>query len=126
MNFESWVVAFCDRFTSQRAFELIIVPALADLEFEEELGRRGRMAGRVAVLRAIGGAVMHDMSRESSGFLKLALLSAAYYSFPIAVSVRIFKTWSDFFVALTVVLALSLVPVLVCFWPVRHPVRHGD
>ena len=126
MKFESWVVAFCDRFTSQRAFELIIVPALADLEFEEEIRRGSRMAGRAAVLRAIAGAAVHDMGRASGAFLKLTLLSAAYYAFPVAVSVRIFKTWSDFFVALTVVLAMSLVPVLVCFWPVRQPVRHGD
>ena len=126
MRFESWVVAFCDRFVSQRAFDLIVVPALADLEFEEDSGRRTRVAGRAAVVRAVAGGVGQDVGRASGAFLRLTLLSAAYYLFPIAVSVKLFKSWSDFFVAATIVLALSLVPVMVCFWPVRSPVRHGD
>lgn len=75
------------------------------------------------MLQAIAGGVNHDARRASGAFLQLTLLSACYYLFPVAVSVRLFKTWSDFFVAATVVFVLSLVPVMVCFWPVRHPVR---
>ena len=67
-----------------------------------------------------------DVRRGSGGFLKLTLLSTCYYMFPVAVSVRIFKTWPDFFYAASVTLVLSLIPVVVCFWPVRHPVRHGE
>ena len=126
MTFERWIVAFCDRFLSQRTFELVVEPALADLEFEEAAGRRSRIANHAAVLRAIAGGVRHDMQRGSGGFLKLMLLSACYYAFPVAVSVRIFKTWEDFFVALMVVLALSLAPVMVCFWPSRYPVRRVE
>jgi hypothetical protein len=126
MSFESFVIAICDRFVSQRTFDLIVTPALADLEFEEASGRCNPIASRGAVLRAIAGGVAHDMRSGSGGFLKLTLLSASYYAFPVAVSVRIFETWSDFFLAASVVLALSLIPVMVCFWPQRHPVRHGD
>jgi hypothetical protein len=126
VTFESGVMAFADRFLSQRTFELVVEPALADLQFDEETGRRSRLANRVAVLRAISGGVRHEMMRGSGAFFKLTLLSACYYMFPVAVSVGIFKTWTDFFVAATVVLALSLVPVMVCFWPQRHRVRHGD
>ena len=126
MTFESLAIGLCDRYVSQRAFDLIVTPALADLEFEEAGGRRSPMAGRVAVLRAIAGGIAHDMRRGSGGFFRLALLSACYYLFPIAVSVRYFKTWPDFFVAASFMLVLSLAPVVVCFWPVRHPVRHGD
>lgn len=126
MSFESWVVAICDRFVSQRTFDLVVVPAMADLEFEEESGRRSRLASRAAVLRAIAGGIGHDLRSGSGGFFKLTLLSACYYGFPVAVSVRIFKTWSEFFVALTLVALMSLVPVVVCFWPTRHPVRTGD
>jgi hypothetical protein len=126
MSFEALVIAICDRFVSQRGFDLIVTPALADLEFEETGGRHSRIASRVAVLRAIAGGVGHDVRRGSGGFLKLTLLSACYYLFPVVVSVRMFKTWSDFFVAASVILVLSLMPVVVCFWPVRHPVRHGD
>lgn len=126
MSFEALVIATCDRFVSQRAFDLIVTPALADLEFEEAAGRHSRVASRAAVLRAIAGGVGHDVRRGSGGFLRLTLLSTCYYMFPVAVSVRIFRTWSDFFFAASVMLVLSLMPVVVCFWPVRHPVRHGD
>ena len=126
MTFETLVVAISDRFLSQRTFELVVEPALADLEFEEAAGRRSRIASHAAVLRAIAGGIRHDMRRGSDGFLKLVLLSACYYVFPVAVSVRIFKTWEDFFVALMVVVALSLAPVMVCFWPSRHPVRRVE
>ena len=126
MSFDTALIAFCDRFLSQRTYELIVAPALADLAFEEAAGRRGRMANRAAVLRAVAGGVRHEVMRGSGAFFKLTLLSACYYMFPVAVSVRIFESWSDFFVAATAVLALSLVPVMVCFWPQRHPVRHLD
>ena len=120
MRFDSLVLAFCDRFLAQRTFDLIVAPALADLEFEEAGGRRSRIAMRAAVLRAMIGGWRHDLVRGSDTFLQLALLSACYYVFPVAVSVRMFKTWSEFFVALAIVFAMSLTPVLVCFWPARR------
>ena len=75
MTFEAVVIAICDRFVSQRAFDLIVTPALADLEFEEAAGRHSRFASRAAVLRAIAGGVGHDVRRGSGGFLRLTLLS---------------------------------------------------
>lgn len=126
MTFETWIVAFCDRFMSQRTFELIVEPALADLEFEQAAGRRSSIANHAAVLRAIAGGVQLDMRRGSGGFFKLTLLSACYYAFPVLVSVRVFKTWSDFLIAAGIALALSLAPVMVCFWPSRQPVRRVE
>ena len=99
MTFEWWIVALCARFLSQRTFELVVEPALADLEFEQALGRRSRIASHAAVLRAIVGGMRHDMQRGSGGFFKLTLLSACYYLFPVAVSVRIFKTWPGLILA---------------------------
>jgi hypothetical protein len=126
MSFDRCVIACCDWFVSQRTFELVVAPALADLEFEEAHGRRGALENRLAVLRAFAGAVRHDAWRGFDGFLKLMLLSGCYYAFPVVVSVRMFKTWSEFGLAMLVVLALSLTPVMVCFWPCRHPVRPGE
>ena len=120
MSFDTVLVAFCDRFLSQRTFDLIVAPALADCEYEEAAGRRGRIESRAAVIRAIAGGVRHEVLRGSGSFLKLTLLSTCYYMFPVALSVGIFKTWSGFLIAATVVLALSLVPVMVCFWPERR------
>jgi hypothetical protein len=125
-TFESLVMAFCDRFLSQRTFELVVAPALADLEFEEAAGRRSRLASRLAVIRAAAGALHEDMRRGSADFFKLFLLSYCYFIFPIALGLRMFKTWSEFAVAAGFVLVMSLVPVMVCFWPSRHPVRPGD
>jgi hypothetical protein len=125
MTFESRVTAFCDRFLAQRTFDLVVAPALADLEFEQAGGRRGGLAMRAAVLRAVLGGLRHDVWRGSDSFLKLTLLSACYYMFPVAVSVRLFETWSEFFMVVLLVFAMSLTPVLVCFWPARRA-RHTD
>lgn len=126
MTFETLIVAFCDRFLSQRTFELVVEPALADLEFERAAGRRSAIANHVSVVRAIAGGAWHDMQRGSGSFLKLTLLSACYYAFPVFVSIRIFKSWTDFFIAASIALALSLAPVMVCFWPSRQPVRRVE
>jgi len=126
MSFESRIIAFADRFLSDRAFQLVVAPALADLQFDEERGRRGHIANRMAVLRAVAGAIRLDVWRDSGPLLKVALLSACYYTFPLAVGIRMFKTWSEFLVAITLVLGLSLVPVLVCFWPERRTARPVD
>lgn len=120
MSFESTVIAFAERFLSDRAFELIVVPALADLQFDEEAGRRSRLANRYAVLRAVAGGLCDDVWRESMSVFKLSLLSAGYFMFPLALGIEIFKTWSQFFMVATLVLAMSMVPVVVCFWPERR------
>ena len=124
--FERMVMVICDRFVSQRTFDLVVVPALADLEYEQAAGRRTPLASRASVLRAIAGAAADDLRRDSSGFFTLTLLSACYYLLPIMVLASTFRTWFEFLVAFFTMLLLSLTPVMVCFWPARHPVRHGD
>lgn len=123
MKFESLVIAFSDRFLAQRTFELVVAPALADLEFEDAAGRRSRVVNRMAVIRATAGAMQEDMRSGVADFVKLFLLSYCYFIFPIALGIRIFKTWADFGIAAVFVLVMSLVPVMVCFWPTRHSVR---
>lgn len=117
MSFESSVIGFSSRFLSGRSFDLIVAPALADCEFESGAGRSGRLASRLSVLAAVAGAVQHEMRHGSADFLKLTLLSFCYFSFPLALGIRTFKTWSDVAIAATAVLVMSLVPVMVCFWP---------
>ena len=126
MSFESCVIAFADRFLSDRTFELVVAPALADLQFDEEAGGRYRFASRLAVIKAMAGGLRLEVWRDSGTLFKVALLSACYYTFPLAVGIRMFKTWSEFFVAITFVTALSLVPVLVCFWPERRTAPRMD
>jgi hypothetical protein len=123
MTFESGVIAFASRFVSTRSFELIVAPALADLEFENSTPAAGRFNSRIAVLSALAGATQEDLRRGSLDFLKLTLLSYCYFIFPLALGMRIFKTWSDFGVAAVIVLFMSIIPVMVCFWPERDIVR---
>jgi hypothetical protein len=126
MSFESRIIAFSDRFLSDRSFQLVVAPALADLQFDEDAGRRSRAANRIAVLKAVAGGLRLDVRRDSGTLLKLALLSACYYMFPLALGVRFFKTWSEFLVAFMLVLGMAMVPVLVCFWPERRTARQID
>jgi len=122
MTFESGVIAFASRFVSTRSFDLIVAPALADLDFESSMSCRTRCGSRLSVLRALAGATQEDLRRGSVDFLKLTLLSYCYFIFPLALGIRIFKTWSDFGVAAIIVLVMSLIPVMVCFWPERHTI----
>ena len=126
MSFESRIIAFADRFLSTRTFELIVTPALADLEFEAELGRRSRLVSRCAVLRAVAGGLRADLAKDSLSLIKLTLLPACYYAMPLVMGFEYFKTWSEVFTTLALVLVLSMVPVLVCFWPERRTARPVD
>lgn len=126
MSFESRIIAFADRFLSDRTFELVVAPALADLQFDDEAGRRSRVANRLAVLRAVAGGLRDDVWRDSGTLFKVTLLSASYFMFPLVFGFDYFKTWSEFFIVTTLVLGLSLVPVLVCFWPERRAARPID
>jgi hypothetical protein len=123
MSFESRIAAFAEGYLSTRSFELIVAPALADVEFEQELGRRSLLAGRCAVLRAVAGGLRQDFSRDSASLVKLTLLPFCYYLVPLVMGIEYFTTWSEILAALVIVLALSMVPVLVCFWPARHTPR---
>ena len=126
MSFESRILAFSDRFLATRTFELVVAPALADLQFDEDAGRRNRLGHRLAVIRAVAGGLRNDVGRDSGSLVKMLLLSFSYHLFPLAVGIEYFKTWSAFFTMAMIVLALSLVPVLVCYWPPRHTVRPAE
>lgn len=117
MSFESRVVSFSERFLSDRAFQLIVEPALADLQFDEEAGRRSRWSNRVAVLKAVAGGLGDDLSRDWDSVFKLTLLSTCYFMFPLVLGIEAFKTWSEFLIVAMLVEGLALVPVVVCFWP---------
>ncbi len=126
MSLSSHIMAFSDRFLSDRTFQLVVAPALADLQFDEDAGRWRRVTNHVAVLKAVAGGLLDDMSRDSGSLLKMALLSVCYHLTPLAMGLDYFKTWSDFFAMVTLVMALSLVPVMVCYWPPRRTVRQAD
>ena len=120
MSFDARVISFSERFLSDRAYQLIVVPALADLQFDEEAGRRGRLGDRLAVLRAVAGAIGDDVWRECYSVFKLSLVSVTYFLFPLALGISAFRTWTEFLIVASLVLGMAMVPVIVCFWPGRR------
>lgn len=128
MSFDARIVAFAERFLSGRTYQLIVAPAVADLQFERGAGPYRRTANRIAVLRAVAGAVRDDLARVSSGMLVLTLVPACYYIFLMVIcfDVLSISLTTHFFVAAALILALSFGPVMVCFWPERQSARPVD
>ena len=120
------VVALASRFLSDRSFMLIVAPAIADFQFDDER----RLAGYLAVLRAVAGGVYEDLTSDTGAltFLGLALLPAAYYSFFFllcAPKLGPIKAWGGATTGLVaIVVVLSLAPALACYWP--EPQRRDD
>ncbi len=119
------VTAFAERFLSDRSFDLIVAPALADFDYDGSAS--GGIAQYVAVLRAVAGAVYEDIAASSAAttFLALTLIPAAYYTFFFVLCVpEGFRTVASnrsvglLLVALTAI--ASMVPVVICFWPERR------
>jgi hypothetical protein len=122
MSFDDRIIAFAERFLSDRTFQLVVVPAVADLQFEEASAPFARLRGRLAVLSAVGGGVRNDLARASSPMLLLTLLPASYH---ILLLIIFFDVYSleisrGFLIAAAAILVLSAAPVLACFWPERR------
>jgi hypothetical protein len=121
MSFEDRIVAFSERFLCDRTFELVVAPALADLEFDPGRKPFTRAINRAAVLRAVVGGLAHDVKRDSGSFVLLTLMPTCYYMSLLVLCFDAVKTWSGFLSLAAMVVALSCAPVLVCFWPSRRP-----
>ncbi len=126
MSFESRVVRFADRFLSDRSMELIVAPALADLQFDRGAGRLRRAANYLAVVRAVAGGLRGEAARGSGFFVVLTLMSAGYNIALLTVFADFITATSDLLGVAMVLLLLSVCPVAVCFWPERRRVRSAD
>jgi hypothetical protein len=125
MSFDHRILTFAGRFLSDRTFQLVVAPAVADLQFERSAGARQRAVNRCAVLRAVAGGMRDDLARASSGMLLLAMLPACYYIFLLVLCFDVFSLSiaSDFVIAAILILVLSFAPVMACFWPQRDRAR---
>jgi hypothetical protein len=128
MSFESRIVAFGERFLSDRTFQLVVAPAVADLEFEHGAGTLRRAENRLAVLRAVAGALRIDLARDCGSIVVLTLVPACYYIFMMVIcfDVLSISISTHFLVAAALILALSFGPMMVCFWPERQRARSVD
>ena len=118
------VTRFAERFLSDRSFDLIVAPAIADFEYD---GSSAGVVQYVAVVRAVAGALYEDAASSSAAgtFLSLAVIPAAYYAFFFLLCVpEGFRTVANnrnvgLVLALMTAVA-SMVPVVICYWPERH------
>ena len=126
MSFESRIVAFADRFLSDRSMELIVAPALADLQFDRGAGPLRRAANYLAVVRAVAGGLRGEAARGIGFFVVLTLMSAGYNVALFTVFADFITVSSDLFGVAMTLFVLSVCPVAVCFWPDRRRVRPAD
>ena len=128
MSYEARVLAFAERFLSDRTFQLIVLPAVADLQFENRQGSLSRTASRVAVIRAVAGGLRDELARDSLSFVMLTLMPAAYYIFALVLcfDFRAIPLSTGFFGAAMLILILSIGQALICFWPGRPTPRSAD
>jgi hypothetical protein len=124
VTFVDAITAISQRFLTEHSYELIVEPALADLEYDtgSEPGRR--LASQLSVVIALIGACWDDAIRGGhlTTFAGLSLIPLCYYSFWFLVWVPqgVRDLGAAFMTAITIlVIALSLGPVIVCYWPER-------
>ena len=90
MTFIERIETLSYRFLSERSYELIVAPALADLQHDTDSGAaRSHLQGRVSVLVAFAGAFCDELTADSRvlRIAGLALIPACYYTFLIFICV---------------------------------------
>jgi hypothetical protein len=127
MRFDAVVGGVGARLLSERTFDLVLAPALADYQIERRDASRHRVLNRLAVLLALSGALRMEAASHAASFFLIAVLPFAY-------DVMLLMLFSDFFdmssgglrFVAAMILALSMVPVVVCFWPTGRLSRSID
>ena len=129
MTFIGWIEDLSARFLSERSHELIVAPAIADLQHDAADTSLSDVRSRLSVLVAFAGAAYEDLTADS-GVLRLAgltLIPACYYTFLIVLCVpetaRYVTEHAGRLAIPAVIALLSFGPVLVCCWPERNRQR---
>ena len=124
MTFIQRIDSLSARFLTERSYELIVGPAIADLQHDVSSGPGSSLRGRLSVLVAFTGALYDEVTADASLLMiaMLALIPALYYAFLI---ILILPEAGPFLRSRTglpllgVGAALSFAPVFVCCWPER-------
>ena len=136
MTLVGFATGLSERWLRERTFELVVAPAIADLQFDERATGLRRVRNSAAVLSAVAWGIYEDATSDPGGLLTFALLAlipACYYTMVVAIcaplpgrAISLPLTGTGVRVAVGLTLfALSLGPVLVCYWPDR-PTRRVD
>jgi hypothetical protein len=134
-----WLTRLAHRLLHDDTFEIIVSPAIADLQFEVAAGRAS-LRSYAGVWAALAGALAHDFGGDVHTMLddapmlaSLVCIQACYYTSLLVIGGSIVTNArleqfvpapGGFVAALAAVLvataALSVVPTLLCFWPERR------
>jgi hypothetical protein len=120
VTFVNAIATLSDRFLTERAFELIVGPALADFEFDDNR----RLSHYTGVIAAFAGAFWDDAVRGNvATFAGLVAIPACYYFFFFLLGLPKGILMPDNLITTLgiAVVTLSLAPAIVCFWPDRPP-----
>ena len=134
MTVIGWIEDLSSRFLTQRSHELIVAPAIADLQHDAPDTAPASVRGCASVVVAFAGAAYEDLTADSSvlRIASLALIPASYYTFLIYLcvpeAVEYVTARAGRLAIPFVVAVLSLAPVLACCWPERTTPRrmHTD
>lgn len=125
MTFDAAIGGVGARLLSERTFDLVLAPALADYQIERQ-DRTLTWMGRYAVLIALSGALRIEAGYHAASFVLLALLPFCY-------DLVLLMLFSDFFdmtggvrFIAAMIVVLSMVPVVVVFWPTGRVARSVD
>jgi hypothetical protein len=130
MSLVATITTLSERWLTERTFELIVAPAIADMQFDEAATGLRRMRNGAAVISAFLWGLYEEVASDPGGlltFLVIALIPTCYYTMLIAVCAPVRGrpmsypvTETGFLIAIGLaVFALSLAPALVCCWPSR-------
>ena len=125
MTFVDVFIALSDRCLRTRTFELVVAPAIADLQHDETTAGRGRFVrNRAAVAWGFAWGIYEDAITGAGmlTFAALALLPAGYYTM-LMLTVAPDVGASSRLTLAAIIGVVSLGPAIACYWPER-PARH--
>jgi hypothetical protein len=118
------VMAVGDRVLREQTFDLVVAPAIADLQYDEPTAGRLRHARNcAAVLTALAWGLFEELTSDSSAFTfaLLVLIPACYYTGLVIAcapeGARVFAQTGPRLVIGGLIAMLSFGPAIVCYWP---------
>jgi len=126
MSFDVVIGGVGARLLSGRTFDLVLAPALADYQVERRHRRGHEWAGRFAVLIALSGALRMEAGSHAVSFIALAMLPFCYDVVLLIMFSNFFDMTGGLRFVGALIVMLSMIPVVVCFWPVGRLERPID
>jgi hypothetical protein len=124
-----WLVLVTRRLLHDDTFELVVSPAIADLQFESRPAGTPPLSAYLAVWLTLAGALLLDLDRDvrdvidqGTTFASLALVQTSYYLGMLALVFDGMSRSASLTLVLCVV-AASTMSTTALFWPDRR--RHA-